>query len=201
MFSHSPKKSLLMRVLGSGIKHKWVVLMLLLGAHQFGSGSYIYAKAVTAQWLIKDAWDQTLRTGTNAHPWAWADTWPVAKLTIMQKDLFVLSGASGRTLAFGPGHLSQTALPGESGNVAIAGHRDTHFRLLKESSIGDVLTLQHQSGTDRYHIIETRIVHQDQVQLLESSEQNLLTLITCYPFNSVDPNTELRFVVRAEKRV
>jgi sortase A len=57
--------------------------------------------------------------------------------------------------------------------------------------------MQTPSGTLNYKVVETRIVHQDQVELLEQTEKNMLTLITCYPFNSISPNTELRYIVRA----
>ncbi len=99
----------------------------LLGTWQVASGGWIYAKAALAKGMIADAWSETLSTGIKIKPWAWADTWPVAKLRFPthKRDITVLAGAQGATLAFGPGHLDGTAKPGALGNSVIAGHRDT----------------------------------------------------------------------------
>jgi len=81
---------------------------------QLGQGSYIQAKAWLAQVLIKQAWARTLEGEAQAKPWPWADTWPVARITVPGRDIerFVLAGANGRTIAFGPGHVFGTPLPG-----------------------------------------------------------------------------------------
>lgn len=200
MYSFAPKKSVIARLWTALFRLKWVIVALSLALFQFGSAGYIYAKAEVAQWLIADAWLESLQQQNTVKPWRWADTYPVAKLSIRQSELFVLAGATGRILAFGPGHIAQTALPGLPGNTAIAGHRDTHFALLEGIAIGESIGMQTPSGSYDYKVIETRIVHQDQVELLEQTEKNMLTLITCYPFNSVSPNTEMRYVVRAVQK-
>jgi sortase A len=197
MYSFAPKKSLIARLWKTLLKLKWLLVVLSLALFQFGSAGYIYAKAEVAQWLIADAWIESLQQHSSVKPWRWADTYPVAKISIRESELFVLSGATGRILAFGPGHIAKTALPGLPGNTAIAGHRDTHFALLEAIVIGESISMQTPSGTLNYKVVETRIVHQDQVELLEQTEKNMLTLITCYPFNSISPNTELRYIVRA----
>ena len=113
----------------------WLVSALLcLGFWQFGQGAYIPAKAWLAQELMQRAWVRTGAGEERAGPWPWADTWPVARLTSKERgvDLIVLAGGSGRTLAFGPGHLSASAMPGEVGNAIIGGHRDTHFQFLQK---------------------------------------------------------------------
>ncbi|GAC16632.1 sortase A [Aliiglaciecola lipolytica E3] len=165
----------------------------------FASSGYIHAKAILAQYLIADAWQESVQTGEKITPWAWADTWPVAKLTIADETLYVLAGATGRVMAFGPGHLSSTPFPGESGNAVITGHRDTHFSLLQEIKIGEVITTETASQITQYKVQEVRIAHQNQINLTESGIDDELTLITCYPFNSAAPNPELRYVVRALK--
>ena len=112
----------------------WVVAALLcLGFWQFGQGAYIPAKAWLAQELMQRAWDRASAGEERVAPWPWADTWPVARLTAEARgvDLIVLAGGSGRTLAFGPGHLSASAMPGDIGNAVIGGHRDTHFQFLR----------------------------------------------------------------------
>jgi hypothetical protein len=93
-------------------------LLLLAGMWQLGGGLAIRGKAILAQILVRDAWERTLKGERQAKPWPWADTWPVARLSVPAQriDLFVLAGANGRTIAFGPGHVFGTAPPGEEGN-------------------------------------------------------------------------------------
>ena len=112
----------------------WAVACLLCrGFWQLGQGAYIPAKAWLAQELMQHAWTRAGEGEARPVPWPWADTWPVARLSAMAGDvnLIVLAGGSGRTLAFGPGHLSASAMPGTAGNSVIAGHRDTHFNFLQ----------------------------------------------------------------------
>ncbi|GAC09049.1 class GN sortase [Paraglaciecola chathamensis] len=130
------------------------------------------------------------------------------------QPLYVLAGASGRTMAFGPGHMSATPLPLEGGNSVITGHRDTHFAALQYLNLGDLIHVQTLEGQGEYQVTATFIVHQSQTQIIESnyfassyfssnsiapSRQGQLTLITCYPFNSLVPNPTLRYVVSANR--
>ena len=94
------------------------VFFLAVGLWQIGEGSWIYAKARLAQVLLRRAWSRTLAGERDVRPWPWADTWPVAKLTVpsMHIDLIVLNGAYGRTLAFGPGYSESSAFPGVAGH-------------------------------------------------------------------------------------
>ena len=108
--------------------------------------AWIPIKAEVAQVLLQRAWSKSVDGHAQTRPWPWADTWPVARLTATSHDvdLIVLAGGSGRTLAFGPGHLGASALPGEIGNMVIAGHRDTHFAFLQEVRRGDRLGIGQQ---------------------------------------------------------
>jgi sortase A len=112
-------------------------------------------------------------------------------------DLIVLEGATGSTTAFGPGHLLSTAKAGERGHLAIAGHRDTHFAFLEQVRVGDVLWLEPAQGElQRFVVEDTGIVEEQQSQLLEEPG-DLLTLITCYPFDAKIPGGPLRYLVKA----
>ena len=113
----------------------------------FGNAFWINAKARLAQHLIESSWATSLDSGSPQPPWSWADTWPVARLQHAQTntDLVVLAGADGSSLAFGPGHLSGTDSPGEGVSV-IGGHRETHFRFLREVQLTDELFLQGKDG-------------------------------------------------------
>jgi len=186
-----------------GLARVLAALMAAAALIPLGSGGYILAKAQVAQWLLTSAWDRTLAGETQVRPWSWADTWPVARLDLGPKggSVLVLAGASGRTLAFGPGHLGSTPLPGAGGNSAFAGHRDTHFAALADLAPGDRLRVEIPGRTLGYRITETRVVDQAEVGVLADRGHEALTLITCYPFDALIPGGPLRFVVFAESRV
>ena len=67
----------------------------------------------------------------------------------------VVQGDSAAILRRGVGHLADKALPGESGNVVLAGHRDTFFRPLKDVQAGDAITLKTRDG-DFECLVESR---------------------------------------------
>ncbi len=183
-------------------KRKTAVFLLMLSAMVLiGNGYWIKAKAVLAQYLLRQAWAQTIRTGAQVKAWPWADTWPVARLQVKRLgvDSIVLEGQSGEVLAFGPGHLSSGAAPNAAGNCVLAGHRDTSFRFLADIRRGDIVLLQARDGKERtYRIISTAVVRYDNLYL-KDVVRPWLTLVTCYPFNNPIPGGPLRFVVFAEE--
>lgn len=170
---------------------------------QAGEAAYIHAKAWVAQRLIAIAWDRSLATGAAVKPWPWADTFPVARLEAPRQGmaLMVLAGTSGRTLAFGPGHIDGTPLPGDPGNAVVSGHRDTHFSFLRELRSGDMLVVHSASGrVVRYVVSGIEVVRHKDVRVLLDTGDDRLTLVTCYPFDSVVPGGSLRYVVVATRR-
>jgi sortase A len=110
----------------------------------------------------------------------------------------VVEGVSERNLRLAVGHLPGTAFPGDKGNVAIAGHRDTFFRALRKVRTGDAVTVTTLYGTYRYSVKATHIVKPDDVSVLSDSKEPVLTLITCYPFYYLGPAPQ-RFVVYARE--
>jgi sortase A len=177
-----------------------VASLLCLGFWQFGQGAYIPAKAWMAQELMHRAWQRAEGGGTNATPWPWADTFPVARLSAMGGDveLIVLEGGSGRTLAFGPGHLSISALPGQSGNSIIAGHRDTHFQFLQYMKVGEVLQVELPTGQRHiYEVSAIDVVDSRRGSLVLDTDESMLSLVTCYPFDAIQPGGPMRYVVSA----
>ena len=113
-------------------------------------------------------------------------------------SVVVMEGTSNKTLRRAVGHIAGTALPGRSGNIGIAGHRDTFFRPLRNIQSNDVITLTTQSGEYRYRVVSTKIVHPDNVAVLNSDGNEILTLVTCYPFYFLGSAPQ-RFIVRAER--
>ena len=179
----------------------FLVVLLLAGLAAGGEGLWIYAKAKLAQLLLEISWRSAL-AGEQLRPWPWADTRAIARLTIERSGatIIVLSGASGRTMAFGPGHLDGTAMPGDTGNCVITAHRDTHFAPLRYVGPGDVVSLQRPDGrTIRYRVQATRVVGKTDTSVLRQDARTRLTLITCYPFDAIRPGTPLRWVVVAQK--
>lgn len=113
-------------------------------------------------------------------------------------SLMVLEGDSDPILRRAAGHLESTAIPGQPGNVAIAAHRDTFFRALRNIRDQDVITLSTLTGTYRYQVDSVEVVGPNDTEVLADSPQPTLTLITCYPFYYVGPAPK-RFVVRARQ--
>ncbi|MEM7446176.1 MAG: class GN sortase [Pseudomonadota bacterium] len=186
------------------LKRQWPLLvaipLLTVGSWQLGEGVYIHAKATLAQFLLEKAWAQTLDGELEVRPWAWADTWPVARLTAPDHgvDLIVLEGASGRTMAFGPGRMAGTAAIGQPGLSLIGAHRDTHFSFLQRLQPGDLFQLQSADGAlHNYRVDLTEIVDHRNVALPSIDGHSTVTLVTCYPFDAVSPGGPLRYLVHA----
>lgn len=178
-----------------------VFTLAALGFWHLGSGLYIHAKAWLAQRLIEASWARTLDGEREVRPWPWADTWPLARLQVpsIGADLYVLADASGRSLAFGPGFLRESAPPGSPGNTIIAAHRDTHFRFLRDAPLGTEIVLQTSSGeTHRYCIVATHVIDVRTQSIALDADGPMLTLVTCYPFDAVVPGGPLRYVAVAE---
>lgn len=113
-------------------------------------------------------------------------------------SIAVLQGTTSRVLRHGAGHVETTALPGQPGNIGIAGHRDTFFRGLKDIRQNDEIELQTATGLFRYQVDWVKVVGPDDRTVLAPANQSLLTLVTCYPFYFVGPAPN-RFIVRAHK--
>lgn len=175
-------------------------VLLAAAACHGGRAAWIEAKARLAQRLVRCAWSAAKASGGEVRPWPWADTYPLARLSVPARgvDVFVLAGASGRTMAFGPGHVSGTALPGEPGNAVLSGHRDTHFAFLRQLVPGDVVVIERRDGLRRsYRVSATRVVDHRAGEVMAETPDTRLTLVTCYPFDALRPGGPLRYVVTA----
>jgi len=110
----------------------------------------------------------------------------------------VAEGSDETTLRRAVGHIAGTALPGEPGNVGLAGHRDTFFRALRNIRAGDLIVLTTPRGEFRYSVVSMKVVKPNALDVLDPTSEEILTLVTCYPFHFVGsaPN---RFIVRAKR--
>lgn len=204
-----------------------VALLALAGLVLVARGLWIPAKAVLGQVLLERAWQGTLAgpPGEVHRPWPWADTAPVARLALPEHghSWVVLEGVSGEALAWGPGWMRSSAPPGQAGPTVrpavrptarpavvgptvLAGHRDTHFRVLQHLRPGDPVELETSAGLRRYRVTTAGVVDSADpaaVARVLAGEVGAgaapagLVLVTCYPFEALDPGGPLRWVVMA----
>jgi sortase A len=125
---------------------------------------------------------------------------PLGRIEISSIGLaaMIMEGVDGRTLRHAVGHIPGTPLPGQQGNVAIAGHRDTFFRGLRNIHKDDEITLTTLHGSYRYRVDSTQVVEPEDTEVLDNSVDDILTLVTCYPIYFVGPAPK-RFIVRAHR--
>ena len=179
---------------------KLVLLIIALGLSVFACGAYIPAKAVLAQYLINDAWNDSISSGENHKPWKWADMHPVMKLSSDKhnQELIVLSGDKGNSLAFAPGYNLFSYMPNHGGTTVISAHRDTHFEFLQDVSISDVFELTDRNNkTSSYEVRDIKIIDATKQDIAIHSDQDELKLITCYPFDAIVARGPLRYVITA----
>ncbi len=108
----------------------------------------------------------------------------------------ILQGTTSRTLRLGAGHIEGTALPGGSGNIGIAGHRDTFFRGLRGVRAGDEIQIQTPAGLSHYKVDWVQITAPNDTGILSITSGSSLTLVTCFPFSFIGSAPE-RYVVHA----
>jgi sortase A len=109
----------------------------------------------------------------------------------------VLEGDDARILRLSVGHIPGTAVLGPSGNVGLAGHSNTFFRPLRKVNVGDEIRYSTAAGTFTYRVVSLRVILPSAIEVLNSTPQPTLTLVTCYPFNSKSPAPQ-RLIVHAE---
>lgn len=195
----------------NGLKHKGtarylaitvVAILGVAGIALIGSGLWVKAKSVLAQILLNQAFERTLSSAPESgiKPWYWADMKPFARLHVPRLNVssVVLNNTSGEALAFGPGHMANTPVPGENGTAVFAAHRDTHFSWLKNLQSGDQLNVERADGNKiSFKVTRSWIARYDQSGVNADSSGRRLILSTCYPFDSDTPGP-LRYLVEAE---
>ena len=157
---------------------------------------WIPAKAVLAQWLIERSWQEVLAGNTEARPWPWADTRPMAVIQVPAHGIkqWVLEGNSGRNLAFGPVFTDGTA---NASDMVISGHRDTHFSFLASLLPGDLIEVSTRDSSQWFEVKELEVIDSRDRELLIEPGLDRISLVTCYPFDSLQPGGPLRYVVTA----
>jgi sortase A len=183
------------------------LLLVAIAMAAFGwvAGSYVSAARDQANWANELERQTQLAAASGPAP----QTASPARVTLAKGSLIgrldvprlgvsviTREGVDPRTLRRAVGHVPSTALPGESGNAAFAGHRDTFFRRLRDIRDGDRVIVTTPEGRYEYVVRETRVVKPSDVSVLDRTREPVLTLVTCYPFNYIGPAPQ-RFIVRA----
>jgi len=186
-------------------------LMLIAGGYLLAAGVHSWFSAREGQNQAAEEWEKvspdpfpvsrtpptkTLRKRGSPAPSSGA---LIGKLTIPRLDaqMFVVEGIDDADLRRGPGHLSWSADPGGRGNCVIAGHRDTHFRILKEIQSGDRIVLETKAEKFEYRVAGLTVVEPTNTTSLNPTVNPSLTLVTCYPFSFLGAAPK-RFIVRAD---
>lgn len=169
--------------------------VFLTGTWFFADGLWIKGKAAIAQVML----DRAFLNAADEHqkPWAWADISPIAKVSAprLQQSNIVLNNTSGEALAFGPGHLADTPLPGERGTAVFSAHRDTHFRWIGELRKGDeIIVIRKDGKTVAYEVRRAWIAKADSSGINADSDEHLIALTTCWPLDGTQ-RSDWRYIV------
>jgi sortase A len=163
-------------------------------------------------WVVADSWQYQRAKGLEfdtpvaipvstrkAAPEVFPDGL-IGRIEIPRLELMtmIMEGTGRTTLRRAVGHIAGTALPGQTGNVGLSGHRDTFFRPLRNIRSGDTIALTTRNGAYRYRVVSTRIVRPSDVSVLAAGNGETVTLVTCYPFYFVGA-APFRFIVRGER--
>jgi sortase A len=178
--------------------------LLALGLFVFYQGARLYIDAHAGQTEARREFTHAQASAVTPESAAVPappaqDGQPIAKLTIPRLDaeLYVVEGDDEQDLELGPGHMPGTAMPGVDGNCVIAGHRDTHFRILKDIQEGDEIDLETSQGRFVYRVDGLHVVRPTNTKALDPTPDGELHLITCYPFYYLG-SAPKRFVVQAK---
>ena len=183
-------------------------LLLTIGVVCLGYFVYTYLEARLYQSFEDQQLDAILQSAppsetAPAGPAAPGRTPPAPGSTIGRIEIprlgvsaIIRAGSDARTLRLAVGYIPGTALPGENGNVGLAGHRDTFFRRLRDINPDDEIRVTTKDGVYHYYVQRTNIVMPKDVWVLNATGYPALTLVTCYPFSYVG-SAPKRFIVRA----
>jgi sortase A len=177
-------------------------LLILAGAALLGLGAREFFGSRLGQVEAAREFAASRPVGSSAMPERIepGDTLGLLEIPRLGVELYVVEGDAAPELRRGPGHLTGTALPGQPGNCVIAGHRDTHFHVLKDIRAGDKIVLETHSGRYTYVVDRTSVVLPRNTSALRPTPDSRLHLITCFPFYYVG-SAPRRFVVNARLAV
>jgi sortase A len=162
--------------------------------------AYFYQAKLSKQFEASLNTRPATQTESFARPLREGDSLGRIEIVRVGLSAMVEEGVGARTLHRAVGHIPSSPLPGQRGNIALAGHRDTFFRGLRNVQKNDEITLTTLDGNYHYRVESLSIVSPEATEVLNSGNEDLLTLVTCYPFNFIGTAPK-RFIVRAHKVV
>jgi sortase A len=170
---------------------------LTFGILALGYAGFVFADSNAYQALEMKKFEQP---GPLSEPHILAEGDVIGEIQVprLGLDAIVVQGDSPAGLRHAVGHMPKSALPGEWGNVALAGHRDTFFRPLRDIQLGDEIRFKTPRHSFEYVVESIEVVAPTDIRILETSSGHDLTFITCFPFSYVGPAPK-RFVVRARE--
>jgi sortase A len=170
---------------------------LVFGILALGYAGFVFADSHTYQALEIKKFQQAGRL-SEPHILVEGDAIGEIQVPRLGLNAIVVQGNSPASLRRAVGHISKSALPGEWGNVALAGHRDTFFRPLRDIRLGDEIRFKTRERSFEYRVESIEVGAPTDIRVLESSTGHDLTLLTCFPFHFVGPAPK-RLVVRARE--
>lgn len=179
-------------------------IFLTLGLCALGYVGFVFLDAHFYQQKVKQQFQANSASGGNTPAANINSMMPIADGTVFARieiprlklDNVVIEGVSDSDLRRAVGHIPGTALPGNAGNVGVAGHRDTFFRPLRNIQTGDEIMLTTSRGSYEYRVKSTEVVKPERSDVLKPAPQPELTLVTCFPFYFVGSAPD-RFIVHA----
>ncbi len=170
---------------------------LAAGVLALGYAGYVAVDARAYQTVEKAKFENVNRSETP-HPVVVGEVIGEMDVPRLGIEAMVVQGDSSKLLRRAVGHMPETPLPWEPGNVALAGHRDSFFRPLRNVRAGDAITLKTVNGEFQYEVESTEVVPPSDMHVLDATSGRTLTLITCFPFYYVGSAPD-RFIVRARQ--
>jgi len=172
-------------------------LLLASGLFALSYSGYVVAESRAYQQIEAKKYQQA---SALLEPHALAEGEAMGEIDVPRLGIhaIVLHGDSPAQLRHAVGHIVKTALPGEPGNVVLAGHRDTFFRPLRDIRVGDEIRFTTRARQFEYRVQSIEIVEPTEIRVLQTSISHDLTLLTCFPFRYLGAAPK-RFVVHAQE--
>ena len=176
--------------------------LFIIGLILIAKPSHFYLKGYVAQKLLESTWQKSKGKQQIIYPWIGAKSYPIGKISIDKVDLsyIILGGDMKQSLNFGIAHIENTSKPGNSGNIGLAGHRDSFFKKLEKIHLGDIIEIDSFKNIKSFKVVDIQIISPNELKWLDQTEQNILTLVTCYPFDYIG-NAPMRYIIRAKETI
>ena len=187
------------KTLKTNLRRWWPTALLLVGALLLVYVTFQYGSMFVRQRQLSAEWEKQNAPSAAAAPKAQDPREQMTRISIPRIDLdaIVVEGTTNRQLAIAPGHMTDTAAPGENGNSVITAHRDTFFRHIYKLNKGDQIVLRRGGKSFQYLVERKFVVKPSDVSVLRPTTDARLTLVTCYPTYYVGPAPE-RLVITAK---